>query len=216
MTILKVKDINGNWVDIPAIVGPQGPRGPQGPKGDDATYTLPTASVEVKGGVKINPKHFVMDGDVLGVAPNVVYELIESITLEEAAIFKMTQEPNGTPLKLKSIIARMLVPAGMTTSAGTTCYYRCNGGAVAYIWYGGITTANTKDMKRIDKVSLEGGYWVSEWVDWQTANDAAFKRFIWKEYLMGKNEKSQPYIDEIDIRQTLPAGTTIEIWGVRA
>lgn len=28
--ILKIKDANGNWVDIPAIVGPQGPKGEDG------------------------------------------------------------------------------------------------------------------------------------------------------------------------------------------
>lgn len=55
MPILRVRDVNGNWVDIPAIVGPVGPkgadgtmtfedltpeqreslRGPEGPKGAD-------------------------------------------------------------------------------------------------------------------------------------------------------------------------------------
>lgn len=33
MAILKVKDENGNWQEIPAIVGPQGPAGPSGPAG---------------------------------------------------------------------------------------------------------------------------------------------------------------------------------------
>lgn len=32
--ILQIKDENGNWVNIPAIVGPRGPVGPQGPKGE--------------------------------------------------------------------------------------------------------------------------------------------------------------------------------------
>lgn len=31
--ILKVKDKNGNIIDIPAIVGPRGPQGPQGIQG---------------------------------------------------------------------------------------------------------------------------------------------------------------------------------------
>lgn len=33
MDILKVK-VNGQWVGIPAIQGPQGETGPQGPKGE--------------------------------------------------------------------------------------------------------------------------------------------------------------------------------------
>ena len=34
MSVLKIKDAEGNWTDIPALVGPQGEQGPQGPKGD--------------------------------------------------------------------------------------------------------------------------------------------------------------------------------------
>lgn len=34
MSVLKVKNADGTWTDIPALVGPQGEQGPQGPKGD--------------------------------------------------------------------------------------------------------------------------------------------------------------------------------------
>ena len=40
MEILKIKDSQGNWIEVPAIIGPkgdtgeQGPQGQQGPKGD--------------------------------------------------------------------------------------------------------------------------------------------------------------------------------------
>ena len=34
MSVLKIKDAEGNWQSIPALVGPQGEQGPQGPKGD--------------------------------------------------------------------------------------------------------------------------------------------------------------------------------------
>lgn len=40
MSVLKVKNADGTWTDIPALIGPQGeqgpagPEGPQGPKGD--------------------------------------------------------------------------------------------------------------------------------------------------------------------------------------
>ena len=34
MSVLKVKNADGIWTDIPALVGPQGEQGPQGPKGD--------------------------------------------------------------------------------------------------------------------------------------------------------------------------------------
>ncbi len=33
MSILKLKDSKGNWIDIPALIGPSGPEGPQGKTG---------------------------------------------------------------------------------------------------------------------------------------------------------------------------------------
>ena len=33
MSVLKIKDSNGNWIDIPAIKGEQGPAGERGPQG---------------------------------------------------------------------------------------------------------------------------------------------------------------------------------------
>lgn len=35
MAILRVKNENGEWIDVPAIVGPAGPAGEQGPAGQD-------------------------------------------------------------------------------------------------------------------------------------------------------------------------------------
>lgn len=47
MDILRVKDDQGQWRDIPALVGPQGETGPQGPPGaDGADGVSPTALVE--------------------------------------------------------------------------------------------------------------------------------------------------------------------------
>lgn len=45
--ILRIKDENGNWIDIPAIVGPQGPAGAKGDKGDKGdSYTITDADYE--------------------------------------------------------------------------------------------------------------------------------------------------------------------------
>ena len=47
MDILRVKDGQGQWRDVPALVGPQGEPGPQGPAGKDgADGVSPAASVE--------------------------------------------------------------------------------------------------------------------------------------------------------------------------
>lgn len=45
--ILRIKDENSNWIDIPAIVGPQGPAGAPGAKGDRGeSYTITDADYE--------------------------------------------------------------------------------------------------------------------------------------------------------------------------
>lgn len=55
MAILKIKNENGEWISVPAIVGPAGEPGPQGPAGND--YVLTEADkqeiagmIEVSGG----------------------------------------------------------------------------------------------------------------------------------------------------------------------
>ena len=40
--ILKVRDSNNNFIDIPALVGPQGPTGPQGPQGPQGLQGPPS------------------------------------------------------------------------------------------------------------------------------------------------------------------------------
>ena len=56
MEILKIKDSQGNWMEVPAIIGPkgekgdpgiQGPQGEPGPKGDPGTNgTTPVKGVD--------------------------------------------------------------------------------------------------------------------------------------------------------------------------
>lgn len=94
-SILRVKDVNGNWVDIPAIVGPQGP---QGPKGNDATYTLPIASADTLGGVKVG-KGLVMDGDALGVEK---LSQIKTVSLDsDTAEVVIDLDSEGKPFNLE-------------------------------------------------------------------------------------------------------------------
>lgn len=37
MAVMKIKDVNGNFIDIKTIQGPQGPEGPRGPRGETGT-----------------------------------------------------------------------------------------------------------------------------------------------------------------------------------
>lgn len=49
MAILRVKDGNGNWQEIPAIVGPRGPAGPAGPAGANGQNGAAGANATVNG-----------------------------------------------------------------------------------------------------------------------------------------------------------------------
>ena len=55
MSILKIKDSQGNWVGVPSIKGDKGDTGPQGPKGDSGTDGIsPTVSITpITGGHRI-------------------------------------------------------------------------------------------------------------------------------------------------------------------
>lgn len=224
MTILKVKDINGNWVDIPAIVGPQGPRGPQGPKGDDATYTLPTASETVKGGVKINPKHFVMDGEVLGVVPEGEWELIESFTVEVDGyvIIKRTSDPDGTPYNLNAarIISKYKYPVVQTYYTAARFFDNINAkDAIVHIGVNinkvdGDTSRVSTALYQCKPVSglyepfgATGTHGTPMTVTFPANGNSM-------------NTTTENKIKRIDIQMyqdaKFPAGTYFEIWGVRA
>ena len=55
MSVLKIKDSQGNWVGVPQIKGDKGDTGPQGPKGDSGTDGIsPTVSITpITGGHRI-------------------------------------------------------------------------------------------------------------------------------------------------------------------
>lgn len=103
-------------VDTVNIKGAKGDKGEPGKDGKDATpYTLPTASADVKGGVKVG-EGLRMDGDVLSTVGGTEgeFEFIKEITL--------TAEQAGTKLIdeiLSESYRSMLVTIEMPSSAPT-------------------------------------------------------------------------------------------------
>lgn len=83
MAILKIKDADGNWQEIPAIVGPQGPAGPAGANGQNgaagANATVNGVNVlTIQGGDGIEAT---MSGSALTIAAKTVEEW--TFTLED-------------------------------------------------------------------------------------------------------------------------------------
>ena len=105
----------------PGPAGEPGPAGPQGEPGKDAApYTLPVASADTLGGLKVGDG-LQMDGEKLGVRKRKL-ELIEEITLSEPVTeVKRTKEPDGTPYKFDEL--QIVIIADKSDSAKSVLAY---------------------------------------------------------------------------------------------
>lgn len=74
-------------------------------------YELPTASADVKGGVKVG-NGLRMDGDMLEIVPDGEYELLNEITVDEdTKVIYVDKDMFGQDYNLKVVIATILKPA---------------------------------------------------------------------------------------------------------
>lgn len=138
----------------------------------------------------------------MGWKPDPVYELIETITVSEAAAITRTEEPDGTPYKFDAILVLCTTQESWD---GTHFYFDCNGATVGGYW--GDQGANIPSIYRADK---EYGYWKTTWRrSWaytpQVADKWAFVRRV----------SDYPHITKF-YTGTVPAGTALKIYGVRA
>lgn len=142
------------------------------------------------------------------------YELIETITLEEeTAQLVRTQEPDGTPYKFKRVYI-LFVGNQAGGSAGVVGFYNQKSIIGSY-YVGGITTPTQYCSGEIRQ---EAGSWRTTWSDW-TTNSTVVHGLRWGNdygYYPQNSIKDYPCVDEIIFYNTLPAGTEIKIWGVRA
>lgn len=174
-----------------------------------AGYTLPAASADTLGGVKVG-SGLLMDGDVLGVVPESKYELIETITLaEDTAQVHLSQEPDGTPYRFEK--AQVKVKTGGTDSgSGYFPYFLSNGTIIGRAWSNGYSNSNGSTKMYRFEMYLENGAWRAKYIPWGSVTLNA------DDGDMGKSEDEFPYITEIWLQRALSAGTVIEIRGVRA
>jgi hypothetical protein len=88
MAILKVKDANGNWEEIPAIVGGVGPQGPAGPTGPAATVNGVNA-LKIQGGDGIE---VAMSGSTLTIKAKTVEEWTFTVEGEDGVDTTVTKK----------------------------------------------------------------------------------------------------------------------------
>lgn len=176
-------------------------------------YTLKTMSETTKGGAMVG-KGLSMDGDTLNVDEG-EYELIETITLTANSAITRTQEPDGTPYKLKKVMVKtQFSTTGSYSAVGAYAYFRCNNTNIGYMWYGDLSINTAATRYHADIAKIENGKWLIEWQDWTAVATMQFKSAF--KDINTYDVETFDAIDTIQINQILPAGTIIEIWGVRA
>ena len=154
-----------------------------------------------------------MNGDVLGVVPGSVYELIETITLTEDTVrIDRTAEPDGTPYKFQAV---QVYGKNVGVTAEKYAY-----GAYANNYIVGVSgyLRALNNNYFCAAIINENGLWFRRFA---CQSDDAWSS---KQYpYIGHTRVSvedYPYITELTIRQLngvpTTAGSIIEIWGVRA
>lgn len=172
-----------------------------------APYELPTASASVKGGVKVG-NGLVMDGETLGVKPEGEYELIESITLEEDAAIKRTQEPDGTPYNFSAMYVEIITTAA--NPAGYNVYFSFNNYVSPPIWVDKLTN-NTATKYAYVECYKQYGIYRGRYRTHTTNN---YITTIQESVYSGAKGNITRFNNNYS--QLISAGTVINIWGVRA
>lgn len=174
-------------------------------------YTLPTASADTLGGVKVGIG-LQMTGDVLGVVPDGVYELIDTITFAESAVLNVTQEPNGTPYKFSRMMLLCNAPAGDGNPGDVSFMFPGTNNILPVSWGGD----NTKAVACYGECYIQNGFWRVFW-----ASNTNF--YHWADTLVGYNritgypqyEYAYRYISGLKSSAVFRAGSVLKIYGIR-
>ena len=178
-----------------------------------APYTLPTASADVKGGVKVG-KGLQMDGDVLRVHKP-IYVHIETFTFSEDSAFERTQEPNGKAYALDAISMQVRKPAGVTIgSPFSVSVYFGNGNISQPLYF--VPCTKTEEQWMLSTVENYKGLAkrtrTNDWYRYNSTSAVHEVPFIMYDNVLRADE----VITKVKATSIIPAGLTFEIWGVRA
>ena len=161
----------------------------------------------------LQPEHAANKAYVDNAVKGKSFELIETFTTAEEGRIQRTQEPDGTPYRFERIYITMYAPN--TGGSANNLLYRHNGTTVNQIYMPAVSTAKSYCATEIWQ---DAGGWRSGWGQWTTNFSVLKSRSSGYEYGFYPDKKVSdlPYIDEIFCYASIPAGTEIKIWGVRA
>lgn len=179
-----------------------------------APYVLPADTAETLGGVKVGDGLTIADG-VLWVKPEGVYELIETITVDEDMVVERTQEPDGTPYNFTSFAIRVKKPAnyGTTSYINAYVFFEKKNNAQLYVQEHKID--NTSDNYFVAEVYRKLGYYVASRYAWSliTGSTSGLEA---KALSFEKRVSDCGNIIRFNTLAKLPAGFELQLWGVRA
>ena len=140
------------------------------------------------------------------------YELIDTITFEEAAALDLTQEPDGTPYKFDRVMLLADIPAeGEGSVAEINARFPATSDRVLIVNWGALTSKGAY----YGEIWEQNGYWRSKW-----AQNTNF--YVWSESLQGynrimrypRNDKYR-YISGLQSNGMFRAGSVLKIYAVR-
>lgn len=145
------------------------------------------------------------------------YVLIERIVMSEQATFSRSVEPDGTPYNLLSVLCVVTIPIG-EYDIGYNFFRVYSGNTLIGRGYIKGIKQNTSSMVGSQFCTQEEGYWKTYWYDYGVNNSVINYKDSTNDYQYGFKYriKDYPTITQIDYLQSLPVGSTIEIYGVRA
>lgn len=174
-------------------------------------YTLPTASVDTLGGVKVGEGLTVDADGTVGVKPEGVWELIDEITFAEAAALSVSQEPDGTPYKFSRVMLLCNVPAGETNPGDVMFLFPGTSAKLPVAWSGD----NAKALAHYCECYVQNGFWRVEW-----GTNTNF--YVWDALLIGYNRivnypqnYNHRYISGIKSSSLFRVNSVLKIYGIR-
>lgn len=240
VAVVDVNVYTSKVIDLHGPAGPQGvegERGEAGPAGEPGAPGVPGSSgvyigteaptdanvwidPEGKGTETLpNPHPLVINGVSYDGSERVeikegVYELIETITLEENMVVERAQEPDGTPYNMRAVkfvlTSSGAVEAGNVRVAATLKNYW----ETIHTFILGLKKTDYGKLGALEFSALDG-LWRCRTHD-MVASNGGYQAVYANNYYEGRyNFKDSGGITKI-VTGELPAGLTINIWGVRA
>lgn len=169
-----------------------------------APYTLPTASEDIKGGVRIG-EGLRMDGDVLGVKPE-KYEVLEDVTLTEEVSSFVRDGYN-----LTQICIDIVSPADAESTISANLFLDSNKKSILYAFMADVITVGSTRYTTM-RTKKENDVFISELFT-PVANGTEYARGINASIIRAEADE---VIKKLSFFNKLVAGTRIVIKGVRA